>query len=46
MQIVTLVYFVASYFPGGAQGAQYMFGALGRGGVSLGGSMLSAVMRK
>ena len=45
-QVVTLVYYVASFFPGGAQGAQYLFGTLGRGTLSLGGAMLRGAISK
>jgi len=30
-QVVTLVYYVASFFPGGASSAQFVFGTVGRG---------------
>ena len=43
-QVVTLVYYVASFFPGGASGAQYVFGTVGRGTLSLGGAVLRGVV--
>ena len=30
LQVAALLYYVASYFPGGASGAQFMLGFLGR----------------
>ena len=45
-QIVTMVYFVASYFPGGASGAQYVFGTVGKGAMSVGGAVLRGVLSK
>jgi hypothetical protein len=42
-QVITLVYYVASYFPGGAQGAQMMFGTMGKGALSVGGAALRGV---
>lgn len=45
-QVVTLVYYVASFFPGGASGAQYVFGTVGRGTLSLGGAVLRGVLSK
>lgn len=42
-QIITLIYYVASYFPGGAQGAQMMFSTFGRGAFSMGGAALRGV---
>lgn len=43
-QVVTLIYFVASYFPGGVAGAQYTVGAVGRGMLSVGGSVARGVL--
>jgi len=45
-QLATLVIYVASFFPGGASGAQYVFGTVGRGTLSLGGAMLRSVLSK
>ena len=45
-QVITLVYYVASFFPGGASGAQYVFGTVGRGTLSLGGAVLRGVLSK
>lgn len=42
-QVLTLVYYVASYFPGGASGAQTIIGGMGRGGLSIGGAVLRSV---
>lgn len=42
-QVMTLVYFVASYFPGGSAGANYAFGAMGRGALSMGGGLARSV---
>uniref|UniRef100_A0A1D2AH93 Vesicle transport protein n=1 Tax=Auxenochlorella protothecoides TaxID=3075 RepID=A0A1D2AH93_AUXPR len=35
-QIITLLYYLASYFPGGATGVQYLVGGMGKGVFSLG----------
>ncbi|PSC72906.1 transport SFT2-like [Micractinium conductrix] len=45
-QLITLVYYVASYFPGGAAGAQSVVGFAGRGALSVGGASLRAVFGK
>ena len=45
-QVITLVYYVASFFPGGAEGAGYVFGTLGRGSLSLGGAMIRGALNK
>jgi hypothetical protein len=45
-QVVTLVYYVASFFPGGASGAQYVFGTVGRGMFSMGGAVLRGMLSK
>ncbi|KAL4447203.1 hypothetical protein ABPG77_007236 [Micractinium sp. CCAP 211/92] len=45
-QLVTLVYYVASYFPGGTAGAQSVIGLAGRGAMSLGGASLRAIFSK
>lgn len=45
-QLVTLVYYVASYFPGGASGAQSVIGFAGRGAVSLGSASMRAMFNK
>jgi hypothetical protein len=42
LQLVTLVYYVASYFPGGASGAQSVIGFAGRGALSLGSAAVRA----
>lgn len=39
-QLVTLLYYVASYFPGGASGAQSVIGFAGRGALSVGSAAL------
>lgn len=45
-QIVTLVYFIASFFPGGAAGAQYVFGTLGRGSLAMGGALVKNIFSR
>jgi hypothetical protein len=45
-QLATLAIYVASFFPGGASGAQYVFGTVGRGTLSLGGAMLRGALSK
>ena len=42
LQLVTLVYYVASYYPGGASGAQSVIGFAGRGALSLGSAAVRA----
>lgn len=44
VQVITLVYYVASFFPGGTSGAQFVFGSLGRTAVSVGGAMVQGVL--
>jgi len=46
VQVVTLIYYVASFFPGGAQGAQYVFSSVGRGGLSMGGAVMRSIFSK
>ncbi|EFN58256.1 hypothetical protein CHLNCDRAFT_142195 [Chlorella variabilis] len=41
-QLVTLLYYIASYFPGGTAGAQSVLGFAGRASMSLGSSALRA----
>lgn len=45
-QVCTLLYYVASYFPGGASGAQAILGGIGRGGFSLGGAVLRGLFSR
>ncbi|KAI7845044.1 hypothetical protein COHA_001410 [Chlorella ohadii] len=44
-QVLTLVYYVASYFPGGAAGAQSVVSFAGRGALSLGSAAFRASFR-
>jgi Got1/Sft2-like family len=45
-QVGTLVYYVASFFPGGASGAQYVIGSMGRGGLSVAGAVARGIFSK
>lgn len=45
-QIVTLVYFIASFFPGGAAGAQYVLGTLGQGSLAMGGAIFRSIFSR
>lgn len=44
MQIITLAYYLASYFPGGANGANMVLGSLGRGTFGLAGAVARGVL--
>ncbi|KAL4858460.1 Protein transport protein sft2 [Chlorella vulgaris] len=43
-QLITLVYYIASHFPGGTAGAQSVLGFAGRAGMSLGSSAIRATL--
>lgn len=45
-QLVAGVWYIASFFPGGAAGAQYLFGTVGKGALSVGGAVLRGVFSK
>lgn len=44
IQVVTLVYFLASFFPGGTSGARFLMGGLGKGALSAGGALARTVV--
>ena len=44
VQVAALVYYVASFFPGGAQGAQYVFSSVASGSFSVGKAVLGGML--
>lgn len=44
IQVVTLIYFLASFFPGGTTGAKFLMGGLGKGALSAGGALARSVV--
>lgn len=45
-QVITLLYYLASYFPGGAAGVRYIVSGMGQGAFSLGGAAARAMFSR
>ena len=45
-QVAAGVWYIASFFPGGAAGAQYLFGTMGKGAFSLGAAAVRGIFSK